>query len=540
MFMTLKIQTEQDDQRQLLMTIEVPEERVEKQMRKTARKLSHELNIPGFRKGKVPYPVLLKRLGRDVLRSEAVEEMLQTLFTEALDEVEPDIYAPANFDDMEMEPLVLKFTVPLTPEVTLGNYRELRKEIEAVEISEEAVDEALEQIRVQNQELEEVERPVELGDMVTLSGKGELLPLEEEAETETAVSEADDSETEAEHPEDNIIFDSESVDLIMDPEQIFWGEAFVNNIVGMAAGDEKTFTITFADDLEEEELAGRQATFTLTVLNVQSRTLPELDDELAKLEGTFETLEELRQSVYDDLKAGAENEAKNELIEGMIDDLLKDATLVYPPAAVESEIDGMIENFKNQVTRSGWSWEDFLKLQNNQEEELRENFREGAAKQLERQLALRQFIFDEKLRVTAEEIDAIIDERVSRFGDNEALLEGMRDYYRSGPAFEMISSEVLMDNAYARMEAVLTGNAPDLAELEAAEKAAAEAAAADLAAAEAEEESSAEEKEMDESETKPSSENEVPTENEISAESEVTPEASQESEEPVGEEAEEE
>ncbi len=463
--MTLKIQTEQDDQRQLLMTIEVPEKRVEKQMRKTARKLSHEINIPGFRKGKVPYPVLLKRLGRDTLRTEAVEEMLQSVFTEALDEIDPDIYAPANFDDMEMEPLVLKFTIPLTPEVTLGDYRELRKEIEAVEISEEAVNQALEQIRVQHQELEDVERPVELSDMVTLSGKGELLP-----EEETAASESDESETETSLPEDNIIFNSESVDLVMDAEQIFWGEEFVNNIVGMTVGDEKTFTITFADDFEEEELAGRQATFTLTVLNVQSRTLPELDDELAKLEGTFETVEELRQSVHDELKTNAENEAKNALIEGMIDDLLEDATLVYPPAAIEAEIDGMIENFKNQITRSGWTWEDFLQLQNSEEDDLRENFREGAEEQLKRQLALRQFILDEKLRVTKEEIDAKIDEQVSQFGDNEALIEGMRDYYRSGQAFEMLSSEILMDNAYGRIEAILAGNAPDLAELEAEEE----------------------------------------------------------------------
>lgn len=471
--MTLKIQTEHDDQRQLLMTIEVPEERVEKQMRKTARKLAREINIPGFRKGKVPYPVLLKRVGKEALRGEAVEEMLQSVFSEALDEIDPDIYAPANFDDMEMEPLMLKFTIPLTPEVTLGNYRELRKEIEPVEISEEAVDEALEGIQAHHQELEAVERPAALSDMVTLSGKGELLPTEED-EKETAVSESDESaedksKTETNLPEDNIIFNSESVDLIMDPEQIFWGEDFINNIVGMAAGDEKTFTITFPDDFEEEELAGRDATFTITVLNVQSRTLPELDDELAKLEGTFETIEELRQSVKDELQTNAENEAKNALIEEMIDDLLEDATMVYPPAAIETEIDGMIENFKNQVTRSGWSWEDFLKLQNSEEDDLRENFREAAEEQLKRQLVLRQFIFDEKLRVTQEDIDAKIDERVSQFGDNEALRDGMRDYYSQSQAFEMLSSEILMDNAYARIEAVLTGNAPDLAELEAEE-----------------------------------------------------------------------
>ncbi|MCB8978539.1 MAG: trigger factor [Ardenticatenaceae bacterium] len=465
--MTLKIQTEQDDKRQLLMTIEVPEERVEKQMRETARKLAKEVNIPGFRKGKVPYPVLLKRVGRDALRTEAVEDMLQSVFTEAIDEIDPEMYAPANFDDMEMEPLVLKFTIPLSPEVTLGNYRELRKEIEPVEVAPEAVDEALERIQTRHQTLEDVERAVEAGDMVTLGGKGELIPTDE-AETKEAEETEEDETAESEtSTDDNVIFNSESVELVMEPKQLFWGQAFVDNVVGMSAGDEKTFTITFPEDFEEEELAGREATFTINVLNVRSRNLPPLDDELAKLEGTFETLDELRESIQKELQTNAEGEAKNALIESMIDDLLEDATLVYPPAAVESEIDGMVQNFKNQVTRAGWTWEDFLQLQSTQEEQLRENFREGAEEQLKRQLVLRQFIFDEKLRITDEDIDAAIDERVGQFGDNEALQKGMRDYYRQGQGFEMLSSEVLMNKAYERIEAVLTGNAPDLAELEA-------------------------------------------------------------------------
>ena len=467
--MTLKIQTEQDDQRQLLMTIEVPEDRVEKQMQVTARKLAKAVSIPGFRRGKVPYQVLVKRLGRDALRTEAVEDMLQSVFTEALDEVDPDIYAPANFDDMQMEPLVLKFTVPLTPEVTLGNYRELRKEIEPVEISDEAIDQALERIQTQHQQLEDADRPGASGDMVTLSGKGELLPQEEteEAESETAESNEETEATDShEHPDENVIFNTESVDLVMDAKQIFWGQDFVDNVVGMAAGDEKTFTVTFPEDFDEEDLAGRDATFTVNVLNVRSRILPPLDDELAKLEGTFETLDELRDSIREELQSNAEGEAKNELIEGMIDDLLESATLVYPPAAVEVEIDGMMDNFKNQVTRAGWSWEDFLQLQSAQEDTLRDNFRSGAEEQLKRQLVLRQFIFDEKLRVTEEDINAAIDERTGQFSDNEALLAGMRDYYKSGPGFDMLSSEVLMEKAYARIEAVLTGNAPDLAELD--------------------------------------------------------------------------
>ena len=112
--MTLTIHTEQDEQRQLHLTIEVPEERVEKQMRETARKLAKDINLPGFRRGKAPYSVVLNRVGRDSLRAEAVEDILQPVFEEALDEINPEMYAQAQFDDLEMEPLVLKFIIPLT------------------------------------------------------------------------------------------------------------------------------------------------------------------------------------------------------------------------------------------------------------------------------------------------------------------------------------------------------------------------------------------------------------------------------------------
>jgi trigger factor len=485
---TLTIHTEQDDQRQLKMTVEVAEERVGKQMRQTARKLGRDVNIPGFRRGKVPYNVLVKRLGAEMIRAEAIEDLLQPVFEEAMAEVDPDIYAQAQFDDMEMEPLVLKFTIPLNPVIELGDYRELREEIETVEVTDEAVAEALEHARTHHQQLEDVDRGAEAGDMVTLSGRGVLVKdegaeeegdsaPEQEAEEDAAAEAADDTD-ESELTEEaadeilaaaqeQVIFQEESVELVMDAEKVFARTDFVQNVLGLTAGEEKSFTITFPEEYDDEELAGKEAAFEISVLNVQNRILPDLDDELAKLEGDYETLEDLTTATRERLQEQAENEAKNARIEKMIDDLLEDATLTYPPAAVEQEIDDMMENFKSQVTRSGWQWEDFVKIQGMDEAQLRENFRENAAERLERQLVLRQFVLDEKLTVTMEDIDGMIDERVGSFGDNEELIAGMRDYYRSGPGFDMLSSEVLMEKAYDRMVAILSGEAPDLAELEA-------------------------------------------------------------------------
>lgn len=478
--MTLQITTEENEQRELAVTIEVPEDRVQKAMRQTARKLSRRFNIPGFRKGKAPYSVVVSYLGgAQAVRAETVEELVQPVFQEAMEEIDAEPYAQASFDDMQMEPLVLKFTIPLSPTIELGEYRSIRKEIEPVVITDEAVEEALERVQSRHAEVEDVDRPVELGDLVALAGKGELVAEAAEAEAEVEAEEdetaVDDLEAAADElleadDEAQIIFQEERVELVMDSKKVFANTPFVENIVGMSAGESKTFNFTFADEYEDQDLAGQEATFTVTVLNVQKRDLPPLDDDLAKLEGEYETLDDLRTTLRDQLQEQAESEAQNERLEGMIDDLLKDATLVYPPAAVEQEIDSMIETFKNQATRSGWAWEDFLRLQGSNEESIREGFRETAVERLERQLVLRQFVLSEKLTVSAEDIDDKISDRVQVFGDNEELQQNMRNYYQTGYGFDMISSEILMDKAHERIAAILQGQAPDLDALDAEEE----------------------------------------------------------------------
>ncbi len=458
--MTLTIHKEEDNQRQLNVTVEVAEERVQKAMRQTARKLARNINIPGFRKGKIPYNVLLSRIGEESLRIEAVEDEIPAIFDEVLKELDVELYGRPSLDDMEMEPLVLKFTLPLTPTVKLGDYRSLRKEVEPVTVTDEAVEEVLEDIRVKHQELQEVDRPSQIGDVVTISGKGELAP-------KATGEDGDETEGDAEtaEPQPETFFESEDgAEILLDPEKVLAGTPFVENLVGLTAGDEKSFSFTFPEDYEEEDLAGREVTFNITVLNVKERILPELNDDLAKLEGEYETLDELREAIRNELHKQAEQQAKDQLIESMVDDLLEQAEIIYPPAAVEMEIDEMMEEFQNQVRRGGWEWEDFLKIQGKTEEQVREDFRESAEKRLKRRLVLRQFVLEEKLTVDQEDVDNAIEERVKAFAAHEELQNSMRQYYQAGYGFEMVSSEVLMDKTAERIKAILSGNAPDLSE----------------------------------------------------------------------------
>ncbi len=480
--MTLIIQTAEDEERQLTLTIEVEEERVQKAMRQKARELSREINLPGFRPGKAPYDVVVRRIGEDTLRGETIEGLVESVFEEALIESDIAPYAQATLENIQAKPLTFTFSVPLSPTVTLGDYREKRQELEAVNVSDEAVQEALEHIQAHHQVIEVVERPAAEGDVVTLSGRGYLVAAAPTAEDDTAEDDtaaddaaedaaAEDAIDEDEAPDDEAadetLFDEERLDILLDPANLFPDTSFVENLVGLSVGDEKQFSITFPDPYEAEpEHAGRGARFDVTILEVKKRELPPIDDELAKLDGRRETLDELRETLRVQLTREAEDTEKERVIEEMIEHLMEDAQMVYPPAAVEAQLDDMLEDFKNRLSRSGWEMKDYLSLQSMTEESLREDFRENAERQLRHQLALRQFILDERIRVRAADLEPMIEERLAAF-DNEGLRESLRNYYRSGQGLDAISGAVLSNKVYDRIRAILSGEAPDLATLEA-------------------------------------------------------------------------
>lgn len=442
--MTLTIHKEEDEQRQLMVTVEVEESRIQKQLDQVIRRLSREAQIPGFRRGKVPRNILLRRFGKEALRAETIDEMMESLLAEIFDEIKADeiAYYQPVMDEVEMDPLVLKFTVPLEPVVTLGDYRAIRKELDPIEVTDEAMEEAIEHIRGHHQVLEEVDRPAEAGDIITVSGEGRAIEDDEE------------------------FWHVHSADIILESEKAFPGLPIVDNLIGMSAGDEKEFSFTFPEDYEEEELAGREAKMEVTVEKVQSRFLPELDDEMAQKEGDFETVEEFKEQLKDDLSKQALEQARSELMDEMVDKMIEEVEMVYPPAAVEVEIDKFMENMKNEAKRSGLEWETFLEIQEETEDEFRERWREQAETNVRRGLTLRQFVIEEKIKVRDADIDAAMEDRLEKFNDNEELREQLRSIFMQGRSFESMQQLIIEEKIYERMKAIVGGNAPDLALLE--------------------------------------------------------------------------
>ena len=445
--MTLVIHSEEDSERQLKITIEVPEERVQKQMRSAARALARDVNIPGFRPGKAPYNVIVQRVGEEALRADSIQDMLEPVVEEALEEIEVTPFRPTSLDDLEMDPFVIKLIVPLEPKVTLGDYRAIRKEIEPVQVTEEALNESLEHVRDHHKILEQVDRPAELGDLVTVSGEGKF----------------DDEDG-------GLIWQEEGSDMVMDPEKVFPDLPFVENILGMSAEEEKEFRFTFPEDTEEEDLVGRSAVFQVKVANVQSRELPELTDELAQEEGDYETLAEMTEALNKELLEQAERQAKSDLMDEVVDEMLADAEIVFPPAVVDAELDTRMESFQEQITRSGWQWQDWLTLQGESEEALKESWREETIEGVRRGLVLGNFIEKEMITVEMADIDEKVDAVLERFGDNEELKEQLRSIYSQGQGLQSLTNDVVMEKAQERVEAIVTGNAPDLDALAQAEE----------------------------------------------------------------------
>jgi len=256
----LKIDVQRLDSWEAALTVEVEPERLQASMKTAARQLSERRPLPGFRKGKAPYAVALRHFGEEFVRSEALESLGQKVYEEALDQSEIEPYAAGSLNDVELDPLVFKFTVPMQPEVELGPYRSVRLAYTAPEVTDEAVEDSLEHLREHQALLEPVERPAELGDVVTVDVAGTL----------------------TDQPEPEFLMKDEGVSLLLSAEADWPLPGFAEKLAGISAGEERQFDMTFPEDYANESLRGRPAHFVASASAVKSRSLPEWSDDLAK------------------------------------------------------------------------------------------------------------------------------------------------------------------------------------------------------------------------------------------------------------------
>ncbi len=444
--MSLEIEQQETANRELKLTVRVDEARVQGEIRKAARKFAGKLRIPGFRPGKAPFDVVQRWVGIDALRGEAVEAITDDVYREALEQIDVMPYAPASLDDIEMEPLVMHLTVPLEPAVELGEYRQVRVDPPQVEVTDEQVDAALKAIQEKHALLEPADRAAREGDLV-------IADLRAVQNGETTL-------------------DRKSAELLLDSETLFPDIPFVGYVVGMSAGEEKSFDIAVPAETEESEADADLevdqdvVTYTVKIHEVKSRYLPPLNDDLAKEEGDFETLLELRIDARRRLTEAAQREADAEYVDQVFEKIREGATVVYPPAAVERELDAMLGEMEQRFKQQGWALEDVLKMQGKTLEALREEYRPRAEDRVAKNQIVIAMLGAEQLSTEEAELDRLVDERMGAMGDmDEELSSQLREYYRSGQGRLFMANDVLMTKFAERVKAIGLGEAPELAEI---------------------------------------------------------------------------
>jgi len=434
----LKITTEDLGDRQVMLTIEVDEERVDRALRGVARQISRNYNIPGFRRGRAPFDVILRRFGREALLQDALDDLGQEIIQEALEGENLEPYDAGSLEDVQLDPLTFKLRVPLRPTVDLGDYRELRLEPPVVAVDEQEVDTELERLRQANAILEPAgDRPTKLGDWVSLDVSAEV--------------------------NDEPLVNQEAHSMILDAENTEFAPGFSEQIVGMKVDQDTRFTLALGDNWGEEK-AGQEATFAVTLREIRSRLLPALDDDLARTVGDFDTLDELRQSIREEFEETAKDQADQEYSKAVVEAFVESAAIAYPPDLVEDQIDDMADDLEQRLESQGLAMDDYFKLTGQTEDAFRESMRPQAETTVRRGLALGELILQEQLAVE----EAEVEQRISllsaswgeRAGEARAMLSD-QDNMRS------IANSLLTDKAVQHLVAIARGEAPAREEAEA-------------------------------------------------------------------------
>jgi trigger factor len=429
----LIISTSKRDDHALDMTIQLGPERTEEALHRAAREVSKRAKIPGFRPGKAPFATVVRMFGRDALLSQVMDEMGDEIYKEALEVEHIEPYGRADLEDLKTDPVTFKLVVPLQPEVHLGDYRSIRIAAPEVNITDADVDEVLERAAEQSAAVQPVERAAALGDTVVADIRGS-------AGADT-------------------IMDNHDWEVVLQGGDVGWLPGFDDAFVGMAAGDEKSFTLKYPED-STSRYRGQEATFQATVKQVKAKTRPTLDDEFARSLGEYADLAALRSETRAELTRQRTADVEEEFEGKAIEALVEGATFGYPAAAVDEMIHEMLNDLEMRVSQIGYNLQDFLRLQGKSVESYHDELRPAAERRLKGRLALTELAKAEGITVTPEESQAEVERLVSGTVD-ENRAKSVRETLSSESGQWLISRDLSNRKALARLREIATGPAPE-------------------------------------------------------------------------------
>ena len=405
----MKVTQEKLPASQIGLEIEITPEITKQKYEQAVRNLTKTVNIPGFRKGKVPRQILIQRIGNSRVKATALEEILQEGIEQAIkQEAITAIGQPklrSSFDDLIVnyepgQPLTFAAAVDVVPEIKLNQYTGLAAKAEEIQYDPTQVDTVIEAQREKLATLVPVEgRAAEIGDMVVIDFNGVI-----------AKTEGDDPDSEPKP-----IPGGQGTDFQVELQEDKFIPGFVLGIVGMNPEETKEVAAQFPEPYGNEELSGKAALFTITLKEIKTKELPELDDDFAQEVSDFETLEQLRTSLVERYQKEAADKTKDNQQEALLTELLNYVEIDLPTTLIDQEIDAMLSQTAMKLSEQGI---DVKKLFTQEIiPQLRDRSKPEAIERLKRTLSLQEIGKRESIEVGTEEVEARVTELMTEYAD---------------------------------------------------------------------------------------------------------------------------
>ena len=431
----MSVQVENLEKNMAKLTIEVAAEEVEKAIQAAYMKEKGKISIPGFRKGKVPRQMIEKMYGAAVFYEDAANTLIQENYPSAVDESGVDIVSRPTIDVVQIEsgkPFIFTAEVAVRPEVKLGKYLGVQVTKIDTSVSDEEVAEALEKERNNNARTVTVtDRPVQNGDTAVIDFEGFV---------------------------DGVAFEGgkgENHSLEIGSHSFI--DTFEDQLVGKNAGDEVDVNVTFPEQYQAAELAGKPALFKVKIHEIKAKELPELDDEFAQDVSEFDNLAEYKEDLKKHLEEQKENEAKRTKEDEAIQKIIDKSTMEIPEAMLETQCENMINEFAQRIAQSGLSMEQYMQFSGLTLDKLKEQVRPEAETRIKSSLVLEQIAKEENIEVTDEEIDAEVEKMAAAYGmEADKLKEYMGDSEKESMARDLKVTkavDLIMENVKERAKA---------------------------------------------------------------------------------------
>jgi trigger factor len=423
----LKVTKDKVENSQAFLTVEMEPAEMEHGMEHGYQHLVTQVNIPGFRKGKAPRAVVEKYLGKGRLLEEAIDHIIPEAYENACKEQGIEPYAQPNVEITQADPLIFKAVVPLPPSIELGDYQSIRMEPEKVDIKEENIDKVIEQLCHQHATWEPVERPVALNDLAVIDINGTI--------------------------EDRPYVKKAAAQYQVLSEMLTPAPGFADKIVGMKKEDEKEFSLALPADYPNKEIAGKEAQFKVKLHEIKEEKLPELNDAFAcQISTDIKTVGALREEVAKNLKQRAEDQARMDFEEKVINAAIEKAKIEYPPVLIEMEINRIVNDQARQMQMSGKGMDEYLKSVNKTPQQLQEELRPIATKNVTASLLLGKVAEAEKITVDEADIDKRLDNMI--LGVEETKKADMRKLFDNPQTRESIRQSLMARKTIERLSEI--------------------------------------------------------------------------------------